>query len=339
MRRLQEDLMVLGFPKDISILSFSTPNFTQMASILGFLVTALEPGFMTNQIDTEKDRVKFVKEIAIHISSRTTINLNTRSLYKSEYGCVKELLKLSRELVICFETEKPEHQSRLDISAQRGDLARCRQLARDITEAGADLYHYLENEIVVKVLTSTQQQERRANVLLQPVELPETAKAIQNYISNLQLKSKTSEDAYDALLADQQNLVTKIDRKKAELERSEKRLKSFTSVRPAYMDEYEKIEQELVRNYEAYMIKFRNLAYLEQLLDTKNAEERIKAEEAEEKLKGLQKRMQAEELELMRKEKEADAIGCHRGYEEYRRGESKSFGGEVLFILINRKFL
>jgi len=37
--------------------------------------------------------------------------------------------------------------------------------------------------------------------------------------------------------------------------------------RPAYMDEYEKLEMELQLCYDDYMLKFRNQAYLENILD------------------------------------------------------------------------
>ena len=45
--------------------------------------------------------------------------------------------------------------------------------------------------------------------------------------------------------ADKKALTTKIKKKKADLDRSGKRLKSLQEVRPAFMDEYEKLEQEL----------------------------------------------------------------------------------------------
>ncbi len=44
------------------------------------------------------------------------------------------------------------------------------------------------------------------------------------------------------------------------------------------MDEYEKVEVELVKLYEAYMEKYRNLSYLEQQLDEFNREEQDLAE-------------------------------------------------------------
>lgn len=36
---------------------------------------------------------------------------------------------------------------------------------------------------------------------------------------------------------------------------------------PAFMDEYEKIEEQLQKQYSSYLEKFRNLTYMEQLLD------------------------------------------------------------------------
>lgn len=36
---------------------------------------------------------------------------------------------------------------------------------------------------------------------------------------------------------------------------------------PAFMDEYEKIEEQLQKQYSIYLEKFRNLTYMEQLLD------------------------------------------------------------------------
>lgn len=37
--------------------------------------------------------------------------------------------------------------------------------------------------------------------------------------------------------------------------------------RPAFMDEYEKLEKELQRQYEIYLARFRNIEYLEHELD------------------------------------------------------------------------
>merc|ERR1711870_195136 len=71
----------------------------------------------------------------------------------------------------------------------------------------------------------------------------------------------------------------KIKKKRQELDRCKKRLGSLASVRPAFMDEYEQLEQELERYYEQYVGRFRNLDYLEHEIDSLNREEKERMEE------------------------------------------------------------
>ena len=40
------------------------------------------------------------------------------------------------------------------------------------------------------------------------------------------------------------------------MERSEQRLKSITNVKPAYMEEYERLERDLEKLYGIYMVQF-----------------------------------------------------------------------------------
>ena len=58
-----------------------------------------------------------------------------------------------------------------------------------------------------------------------------------------QAKTQLSE-----LAADEKGLDTKLAKKRTELERNEKRLRSLKTVRPAFMDEYEMVERELSDN-------------------------------------------------------------------------------------------
>ena len=69
------------------------------------------------------------------------------------------------------------------------------------------------------------------------------------------------------LAEDEKTLDAKIKKKQAELLRSQKRLESLAAVRPAFMDEYEKLEVELADAYEAYVTRYRNLDYLQHELD------------------------------------------------------------------------
>lgn len=121
----------------------------------------------------------------------------------------------------------------------------------------------------------------------------------------LQADIKKTLTAIENVASDETNLETKIEKKKQDLERNQKRLSTLQAVRlvymfpcptkiyvivtltltqqlavcrPAYMDEYEKLEEEVQKLYETYMQKFRNLAYLEQLLDEYNRAEEDKNE-------------------------------------------------------------
>merc|ERR1711870_32660 len=96
----------------------------------------------------------------------------------------------------------------------------------------------------------------------------------------------------------------KIKKKRQELDRCKKRLGSLASVRPAFMDEYEQLEQELERYYEQYVGSFRNLDYLEHEIDCLTREEKERMEENDRALKRMQKRLRDEEWRLLRGEED-----------------------------------
>lgn len=113
-------------------------------------------------------------------------------------------------------------------------------------------------------------------------------KQIQQTNENISQTKKGIED----LQADETNLKSKIERKQQELERREKRLRSLQGVRyillviywesfyttvyrPAFMDEYERLEADLQRLYSVYVEKFRNQTFLDhqvQELERKESE-------------------------------------------------------------------
>ena len=98
-------------------------------------------------------------------------------------------------------------------------------------------------------------------------------KEISDSIIQLERQKQHMISTIENLGSDQTNLENKIAKKREEVERAEKRLKSLQSVRPAYMDEYEKHEVDLIRLYQIYMERFRNLAFLEQQIDERNRDE------------------------------------------------------------------
>jgi len=104
--------------------------------------------------------------------------------------------------------------------------------------------------------------------------------------------------------ADEKALAEKIKRKQTDLERNKKRLASLQHVRPAFMDEYEKLERDLQKQYSVYLERFRNLDYLEHELDSLNKAEEEKAADAERRMKKMQKNLREEELKIIRGEQD-----------------------------------
>ena len=101
------------------------------------------------------------------------------------------------------------------------------------------------------------------------------------------------------LKADEAELENKIKRRGTELDRAEKRLNGIVKVKPEFMDEYERLEQELERFYALYVDKYRNLDYLEHELDLYNKMELAKKAESEKALKRIQKQFQEEEYKII----------------------------------------
>lgn len=59
------------------------------------------------------------------------------------------------------------------------------------------------------------------------------------YVSNMEREQKVLEE--------------KLKKKSADLDRAEKRYKSLITVKPAFMEEYERLEQELEAMYQIYV--------------------------------------------------------------------------------------
>merc|ERR1711988_1140954 len=114
------------------------------------------------------------------------------------------------------------------------------------------------------------------------------------------------EDMCKKLQEDEDSLNEKIAKKQSDLDRCKKRLSDLENVRPAFMDEFEKLEKELEKYYGVYIEKFRNVEYLEHQLEQYNQAEQEKLEESERNLKRMQKRLKEEELRILRGEQEGE---------------------------------
>uniref|UniRef100_A0A2L2YK76 Clusterin-associated protein 1-like protein n=2 Tax=Parasteatoda tepidariorum TaxID=114398 RepID=A0A2L2YK76_PARTP len=263
-------MRALGYPRLISLENFRYPNFTLVAEILQWLVKRYDPNAeLPDDVDTEQDRVIFIKSIVQFMAVKAYIKLNAKKLYMSDGYAVKELLKITSLLYEAMKTktendlESIDEDSHMhhsfDISSKSNDLKVTRHLASEITVKGATLYDLLLKEMDLR--------DKRSVVLSKQLDITEIEQGIKNATKSLEEEIEKTNTMIENIAADEANLEAKIEKRKMDLERNQKRLQTLKSVRPAFMDEYERLELELEDLYKTYVMKFTWLAYLEQQLE------------------------------------------------------------------------
>ncbi|XP_026636769.1 clusterin-associated protein 1 isoform X4 [Microtus ochrogaster] len=265
-----EMMRALGYPRHISMENFRSPNFGLVSEVLLWLVKRYEPQTdIPSDIETEQDRVFFIKAIAQFMATKAHIKLNTKKLYQADGYAVKELLKITSVLYNAMKTKGMEDSKvgEEDISKFKFDLG---------------------------------SKELRTEAIARPLEINETEKVMRIAIKDILAQVQKTKDLLNNVASDEANLEAKIEKRKLELERNRKRLQTLQSVRPAFMDEYEKTEEELQKQYDIYLEKFRNLAYLEQQLEDHHRMEQERFEEAENTLRLMQNKLKEEEKRLLK---------------------------------------
>ncbi|KAM9555303.1 clusterin-associated protein 1 isoform 1-T1 [Guaruba guarouba] len=302
LRDFTEMMRALGYPRLISMENFRTPNFILVSEVLFWLVKRYEPQTdIPADVETEQDRVFFIKAVAQFMATKAHIKLNTKKLYQADGYAVKELLKITSVLYDAMNTKGVEHMDlseensskfKFDLGSKIADLKAARQLASEITSKGASMYDLLGKEVELR--------EARTESIARPLEINEAEKVMKIAINCVMEQVQKTKDMLNNVALDEANLEAKIEKRKLELERSQKRLQTLQSVRPAFMDEYEKIEEQLQKQYSTYLEKFRNLTYLEQLLDDHRRAEQEMFEEAANMLRLMQNRLKEEEQLLLK---------------------------------------
>lgn len=226
------------------------------------------------------------------------------------------------------------------LSSKLADLKSTRSIAGDITEIGVKLYDLLGQEEELR------EARKKALLFLDAIssnldsraEHTHMEQSIRDAIASVQENVKALERQCEEMKADKKSLESKIKKKKAELERGEKRLRSIEVLRPHFMDEYEALEQELSAEYEVYLERFRNLDFLEHELDKHNTAEKEKLEASDRALKRLQKRLRDDELKLFIGEQDVGedgeeakrAPGGMVGQRPAAAGGGRGMGGAVV---------
>lgn len=314
LRNFTEAMRALGYPRLISVENFRTPNFDLMADILQWLTQRYDPSIDLPKISsgntTEADRVAFVKSVASAVHAKAQIKLNTKKLYSSDGYAVQELLKLATLLHAAAKessarsrtaSEDPDSEIAAPLVLS-GEERQIRSLGVEVTGMGATIHSLLVVEPELR--------DARMKAITRLLDSDDVERDIKRTINTINSQMKELADNLENLAADEANLETKIERKKTDLERGQNRLKSLQSVRPPFMDEYERLEVELKKLYNIYLERFRNVEYLENELEKYNREEQEKLEESEKVLKHMQTRIREEEMTMLREGK-ASSLG-HR---------------------------
>lgn len=301
LRNFTEMMRSLGYPRLISMENFRQPNFSLVSEILTWLVDRYDPlASLPTDTDTEQDRIIFIKSIAQFMASKANIKLNVKKLYTADGYAVKELLKIASMLYTAMRTNQDYKKdssdndvapSSVEITKKVENLKVCRQLTSEITNHGAKLYDLLGKEQELRGF--------RSEAILYPLDVNKMEGNIQSSITGVNQEIQQLSHRLENSASDEASLEAKIEKRKADLERNQKRLKRLEHVKPAYMDEYEKLEGDLQKQYKLYMEKFCNLAFLEQQLEEHNRTEQDKVEETESTLKRMQQKLQEEERRMM----------------------------------------
>jgi len=216
-------------------------------------------------------------------------------LYSADGHAVRELLKVAKLLKKAQDLKETKEDDEDDrMHATPAEIDQTRKLGEEITESGVKLNGLLEHEDeykderekALRFLDAT-----RASYTNSGSDMKYVQNSIRNIIIGVDEQVTSLEKQCEDFAHDERKISKEIRKKRTELERHEKRLKSLESVRPAFMDEYEKLEVDLKREYEVYLEKFRNLDYLEHRLSELNAAEALRVKQAERALKLMQERL------------------------------------------------
>ena len=96
LRNFCETMRALGYHRNISIENFRDPNFELVADILYWFAQRYDPKMdISDEIEDEKDRVAFVRQVCQMFASKARITLNPKKIYEASGHSVKELLKIA----------------------------------------------------------------------------------------------------------------------------------------------------------------------------------------------------------------------------------------------------
>ncbi|XP_068504834.1 clusterin-associated protein 1 homolog isoform X2 [Syngnathus scovelli] len=281
LQNFTEMMRALGFPRLISVENFRTPNFTLVAEILIWLTKCYKPQMeIATDMNTESDRISLIKTVAQFMATKAHIKMNTKRLYQADGYAVKEMLKITSVLYNAMKTKQMAQEDRVEeentkfkfeLGTRISDLKAARQLASEATSKGASLYDLLGKEVDLRKL--------RTAAIARPLEISEIETALRHAIKEVLENVEKTKVMMKNVVSDVTSLDAKKEKKHWQLEMNQRRLQTLQSVRPLFMDEYEKIEEKLEEQYKLQVENFANFYYLEGQQEKQIRQEKMFEEE------------------------------------------------------------
>ncbi|VDL74859.1 unnamed protein product [Nippostrongylus brasiliensis] len=281
----------IGYPRILSLENFRTPNFPLVAELLEWIVKRFDPSatLSAEQTTTEQERVLFIKQAVLLLLQNSRLRLNPRRLYQADGNAVQELLPAVKLLYEAAKQPPSEDSStqwnaiRSKLNSKMQEIRVARQMSSQLPQTGAALHSLLGKELYYR--------EQRDRAISRAIPLAEAERTVQQSIEAIVAETTEIENKLANVANDEAALDEKIERKKKEYEQIQKRFVKLQAFRPQYMDEYEKLESKLKQLYEVYVVKFRNLAYLQQLQLEIERNDRQRQEESERAMRQVVEKM------------------------------------------------
>lgn len=324
-------LQTLGHPQRIETKSFESPNFKLVADILCYLVQLVDSTIPIHDgIGTEDDRVQFLNGITTELTSRLHLSLDGRKLYAANGYAVQELVKLAQfiQIAIKLVDEESNLNGNSALSASSETMVNdVQSLAKELSDMGPNIQQLLKQEVKdsvarVEALEFLTAVDGNSSI----TEYNSIETSIRERVDETNDAANRLDKQCKMLISTNKGTEEKIRKRSIDFERSTKRLESLDlqNVRPSYMDEYEQIESELEIEYDRWMVRFRNVDYLEAELRRRKTAETIKSKEAERSVRRMQKKYQEEEIRVL---EGSDVSSCEDITSEKRskpRGQENS---------------
>ncbi|KAL0278382.1 UNVERIFIED_CONTAM: hypothetical protein PYX00_000219 [Menopon gallinae] len=281
LRNFIEMLKALGYSRIISMENFRTPNFPLVAEILTWLIKRIDSSEeLPLEIGNENDRVALIRTAAQLLALKANLKLNTKKLYQADGYAVKELLKVTNLLYESLKIKEGKSNeeelpniSIIGTSLKLQDLKEVVPLVADIIKSGANLFDLLAKEAELRELRNS-----RASRLM---EMTQVEQAIRDSLEAIDKDIEKTKQQTESLVHNESLLDSKLEKKNMDYDRHMKRLQTLKKIRPAFIEEFEKLEEELKVLYNDYVTKYRNIAYLESVLEQAEQTEQKRIQEKE----------------------------------------------------------